>query len=447
VNERDVPPGVSDGRDVDSDVVRVVAVAASGGRDSIALLFAALRAARELGLHVVALHVHHGLLAEADGWAKGLEEQCAAWAREGWPVTFACARLADSPARGESVEAWARMAQAAGASLVLLGHHRRDQAETVLLQALRGAGPAGLSAMPRLAMRGGMAWGRPWLAQPSEAIDHFVALHGLHGVTDPSNTDPRFARSRLRTFVMPALRDAFPAAEASLAAVARRAQEARCVLEEVADDDLRRVGAGDRLPLEAWRALSPARRANALRRWLAGRLSQPPADALVQRVLAQSVDDTARRWPIDGAHLLRSWRGSLSVVAGQRSSTLPPQPSPVGGVRAALSLTRCDRFQVPGWSGLLEVFETSREGLAPSRVARVFADSRHGGERFQRRLDAPSRSLKQSFQSAGVPTEDRLGPLLFDPDGALLFVPGLGVDARAWEDAGTLQWGLRWSAS
>src|SRR3954468_17667909 len=147
----------------------VVAVACSGGRDSVALLHAARRAAHSLAADVVALHVHHGLMADADRWASEVEALC-----EGWNIGFLCARLAGAPSAGESVEAWARreryralgrLAREAGAGIVLLGHHLHDQAETVLLQALRGAGPAGLAAMPRLVEREGLLWARPWLAR------------------------------------------------------------------------------------------------------------------------------------------------------------------------------------------------------------------------------------------------------------------------------------------
>src|ERR1700749_4501123 len=153
----------------------VVAVAWSGGRDSVALLHATLAAARGLGTSVVALHVHHGLMADADRWASEVEALC-----ERWNAGFACERLQGSPQTGESVEAWARrgrylalarMARDAGASLVLLGHHLHDQAETVLLQALRGAGPAGLAAMPRAVERDGLTWARPWLARTGAEID------------------------------------------------------------------------------------------------------------------------------------------------------------------------------------------------------------------------------------------------------------------------------------
>src|SRR5690349_2292090 len=107
----------------------IVAVATSGGLDSTALLHATVQAASALGLRVVALHVHHGLQADADVWLQGVRSSCEAWSREGRPVSFAATRLDGRPAPGESVENWARreryaalarMAREAGASLVLL---------------------------------------------------------------------------------------------------------------------------------------------------------------------------------------------------------------------------------------------------------------------------------------------------------------------------------------
>jgi tRNA(Ile)-lysidine synthase len=423
------------------DDAPVVAVACSGGRDSIALLHATIAAARSCGLSVAALHVHHGLMPGADAWAAGVEDFCR---RHG--AGFRCTRLSSAPAAGDSVEAWARreryaalarMARDAGATLVLLGHHRRDQAETVLLQALRGAGPAGLAAMPWRVDRDGLTWARPWLDQPAAAIDDYVAAARLEFVVDPSNGDPRFARNRLRAAVMPALSEAFPQAEAALAAAARRAHEARSVLDEVAEEDLARLGATDVLPLAPWRAMSAPRRANVLRRWLASRAASPVPETLLQRVLAEAVDDAPRRWPLDDARLLRAWRGQLAVVA----RALPP--SQARGA-SALRLLRCDAYAIDGWSGTLQVFATEREGVSPLRLAHVVARTRAGGEQFQRRPGGMPRSLKKQFQDAGVPEEARGGPLLFDADGALLFVPALGVDARAWAEEGAPQWALRW---
>ena len=422
----------------------VVAIACSGGRDSVALLHATLRAAQPLGVAVVALHVHHGLMADADRWAAELEALC-----KRWNAGFECARLQGSPKAGESVEAWARreryralarLAQGAGASLVLLGHHLHDQAETVLLQALRGAGPAGLAAMPRVVERDGLTWARPWIARTGAEIDAYVAPLAIAPAVDPSNADPRFARSRLRAQVMPGLRGAFPDAEAALAAVARRAAEARAVLDEVAADDLRRIGAGDTLPLAGWHGLSNARRANALRAWLGQRLDGPVPQTLIDRLLAETEGATARRWPIDGGRVLRAWRGELALVAPPRLHVTP------AGVRAGgtLSLLRCDAYVIEGWHGTLEVFATASGGVAPHRLAQVVARVRAGGERFQLQPAGTARSLKKQYQALGIPAEGRDGPLLFDAAGELLFAPGLGVDARAWAPADAPQWGLRW---
>lgn len=421
----------------------VVAVACSGGRDSLALLHAARRAAHALGTSVVALHVHHGLMADADHWARELAAVC-----ERWSVGFACERLRQGPAAGDSVEAWARreryralarMARAAGADIVLLGHHRDDQAETVLLQALRGAGPAGLAAMPRVVERDGLTWARPWLARSGAEIDAYVAPLALAVAQDPSNADPRFARSRLRRDVMPALRAAFPEADAALAAAARRAAQARAVLDEVALEDLQRLGADAMLPLAPWRALSPARRANALRAWLARALDAPVPQTLLDRLLAETPDDATRRWPVDG-RVLRSWRGRLAVVAPARPRVTPARERQ----REALSLLRCARHALVGWDGTLEVFATREQGVAPARLAQVEARVRVGGERFLLQPAGVARSLKKQYQALGVPAEGRDGPLLYDGAGALLFVPGLGVDARAWAPAGAPQWSMRW---
>ncbi|MDP1789388.1 MAG: tRNA lysidine(34) synthetase TilS, partial [Methylibium sp.] len=136
---------------------RGLAVAYSGGHDSTALLHATLVAARETGLAVHALHVHHGLSAHADAWLAHCEAQCRRWARRGLPVAFHSVRVQLACRPGDSLEAVARTARYAalrtlaveqGVALVLLAHHQRDQAETLLLQALRGAGVAGLAGLP-----------------------------------------------------------------------------------------------------------------------------------------------------------------------------------------------------------------------------------------------------------------------------------------------------------
>jgi tRNA(Ile)-lysidine synthase len=299
-----------------------VAVAYSAGRDSTALLHVTARVAATLGIEVVALHVHHGLHGDADAWLEHCTRQCATWARRGLPIRLLTHRVQAKPPRGASVEAWARgeryraleaMAQSVGATLVLLAHHRRDQAETFLLQALRGAGVAGLAAMPAQRSSGAVAWARPWLQQPRQRIESYLRRHRLHHVDDSSNVEPRFSRNRLRSAVWPALVDAFPGAESALSDAATWAAQASALLDEIADADLVLLDAPGWLDLERWRRLSPARRRNALRRWLADR--GIGSAALLERLCGELVAARPARWQVDGGAELRSYRGRLRGTA------------------------------------------------------------------------------------------------------------------------------------
>ncbi len=427
--------------------VPCVAVATSGGRDSTALLHATARAAQALGLRVLALHVHHGLLPEADAWVEHLQHQCADWARQGLPVALRWCRLEGGPGRGESVEAWARrgryaalsrMAREGGATLVLLAHHRRDQAETFLLQALRGGGAAGLASMPRQAVRDGLPWARPWLEQPSEAIDAYVQAHGLTHIQDPSNEDHGYARNRLRHRVIPALTAAFPQAEQALGAAARQAQQARECLQALAEIDLRAVAEGHELRLPSLAALPQARQANLLRHWLLQHCGRGPGDTLLQRLLSELFEsDAPACWPA-GEQVLHRYRGRLRCkLAGRDPREMPvheEQPVYIDGP---------GRQRLDAWNGWLEVHSVEKGGVAPARLRACIARARSGGEQFQLKPGGVPRSLKKQYQALGVPAWHRGGPLLW-LDESLLYVPGLGVDARLWAPPGEPQLALEW---
>lgn len=314
---------------------RRVAVATSGGRDSTALLHATARAGRVFGFQVWALHVHHGLMPQAADWWRHVRRQCARWRRAGLPVHFEGRRLRGAPAAGDSVEAWARreryaalgdMARSLGIDMVLLAHHRRDQAETVLLQALRSAGPAGLAAMPRAVERHGVWWCRPWLDHPSEAVDAYARRHRLRFVEDPSNRDPRFSRGRLRHLAWPVLTETFPQLEVALSGVARRMQEADAALAELACLDAKNavMEEGGRLRIAVWQALTLARRGLLLRHWARSWSPVGMPDSLVgrlQRELPRA--RTGHRWPAPGGQLHLERGGMLSFVPSVSGSPSP----------------------------------------------------------------------------------------------------------------------------
>lgn len=403
-----------------------VAVAFSGGLDSTALLHVATRS----GARVLACHVHHGLQPQADEWAA----HCERVAHE-FGATFACTRLSGAPGRGDSVEAWARagrrralhdMAVAAGAELLLLAHHRRDQAETFLLQALRGAGTAGLAGMPQAQWRDGICWARPWLDQPREAILAYAEQHGLCWIEDPSNGDARFARNRLRQTLWPA----FPAAEAGLAQAARWAQQAQALAAEIATADLAVLATRERLDLAELSALSPARASNALRAWLSQHTTAPAS--LVERLLSEWRPGAVQSWPAREGEL-HAYRDGLFWAA---ASALVPTPT-------AIDLSRPGRYPQPGWRGTW-VVETAVQGIAPGRLAQLTQGPRAGAEQFQRAPASLPRSLKKACQEAGLPPWRRGGPLLLDSVGQLIAVAGLGMDARAFAVKDAPQLALRW---
>jgi tRNA(Ile)-lysidine synthase len=285
--------------------------------------------------------------------------------------------------------------------------------------------------MPRAIERDGIWWLRPWIDQPREAIEAYVRQHRLRHVDDASNADPRFARSRLRTALWPALTHAFPDAEGALAAVAQRAHEAQQVLAEVADQDLASLVDDAWLDTARWRALNPARRANALRLWLQRTLGRGAPESLVARLLHELPQAKQARWPLDATRQLALYRGHLQLATVAKRN-FPSHES-------VIDLSRVGTHVLPQWGGALEV-ERAMPGVPASVLKACLLRARNGGEQFQLAPRSTPRSLKKQYQDAGVAAWQRNGPLVY-ADGKLLFVPGLGIDAR-WLSAGRSARGL-----
>jgi len=270
-----------------------VAVALSGGADSTALLMAARQCWPG---QVRALHVHHGLQAAGDDFERHCLELCRAL-----DVPMDVLKVQAHPAAGQSPQdaarrarypALARGAAAQGCTMVLLGQHADDQAETVLLALGRGAGLPGLAAMPERFERDGMAFGRPLLAVPAAVMRQWLLAQGQAFVDDPSNQDEHYSRNRLRARLMPALAEVMPHFRETLARSARHAAQAQQLLDELARDDLQRIGSPPRL--RDLQVLSTPRQANALRHWLASAHGARPSAAQLDELLAQVAACTTR---------------------------------------------------------------------------------------------------------------------------------------------------------
>jgi len=244
-----------------------LAVAFSGGADSTALLLAA--AATWPG-QVHAIHVHHGLQAAADDFARHCERVCAGL---GVPIhqvkveaTHATGESPEDAARKARYAALSRTASALGLKCVLLAQHADDQAETLLLALSRGAGLPGLAAMSAAFERHGMRFERPLLGVAAPAIRAWLAEQRILFVEDPTNADIAFTRNRIRRQLLPALEQAFPQFRDTFSRSARHAAQAQELLAAIAAEDLAAVGSPP--TLRGLQQLSRARQANALRHWL-----------------------------------------------------------------------------------------------------------------------------------------------------------------------------------
>ena len=396
----------------------------SGGLDSTALLHRLATAAHD-GLR--AIHVHHGLHPEADAWASHCRFLCAAL-----DVRLDIVRVDVDRNAGRGIEAAARDARrvAFAATLgdgevLVLAHHRDDQAETFLLRALRGSGVDGLAAMrPWCDFARGWLW-RPLLGMPRSQLQDYAALHALSWIEDPSNLDMALDRNFLRHQVLPLLRSRWPAADAAFARSADLARQAGGLLDvedERALEALRRGHAGA-IDIAALRGLPASQQSRVLRRWVAS-LGLPPLPAQgieqIRNALFDARDDGNAEFAWAGAWV-RRWRGALH--AGRARPPLPPDWRAEWSGRTPLPLPGGGTLRLVGAEG----FEHP-----------VVAIARSGGERIALPGRAHTHAIKHVLQDMDVPPWRRSRvPLLVDREGHVMAAGDVVASGafKAWLDA------------
>ena len=388
--------------------------------------------AAEYGLEVSAIHVHHGISLNADAWAAFCAEQCALR-----HVPLSSHRLNLARERRTSLEAKARKLRyeilvAAEVDVVGLAHHADDQAETLLLQLLRGAGPHGLAAMP--AYRPGRpALVRPLLELSRETLAAYARAKMLSWVEDESNADRRYARNFLRLEIAPLLRERFSGYPATLVRAASHQADAALLCDEIATIDA--AGAVDAGGLSRARLaeLSSARARNLLRWYLRERGLRVPSEAHLADMLKQLLfagDDACIRIAQDGAEIGRH-RGRIAVHA------------PVG--EAFVRVWRGEP-EVVLPSGVLAFAPTHGSGVSAAKLrsAHVTLRSRMGGERIRLAANRPTRTVKKLLQEAEMPAWERQClPLLWSDD-ELVAVPGIGVAVGFQSAADEAGWRIEW---
>jgi len=375
-----------------------LAVGLSGGVDSVTLLQVLKNCAAGSGFFLSAIHVHHGLSPNAGAWARFCRALCARW---GVPLAVRRVKVAKE---GRGLEAAAREARYrafknSSCDAVALAHNRDDQAETVLMNLLRGTGVRGASGMPPRGRLDGKLLLRPLLEAPRAAILAYAREQGLEWVEDESNADEALTRNFVRRRLGPLIESRFPRWRESLARAARHF-------------------AGVGLDAQAL-----------LREFLAAQGLRAPSEAKLVEMLKQLTSGGARIMVEHDGMRLRVYRGKLALAPA--ASAAPFAPVEWKGER---------RIPIPALGGKLLFRRARGEGIDLRKLEqrRVAVRLRAGGERLQPDPRRPRRTLKNLFQEAGVPPwqRDRL-PLLFCGND-LVWAPGLGIDAHYQATADTI---------
>jgi len=398
-------------------------LALSGGLDSTALLHLLVAAKRSLAFELSALHVHHGLSANADRWADFCKLQCDLLNIALQVVPIA---LEKNPALG--IEAAARQLRYAALfnyqldaasgrrpDFIVSAHHQDDQAETLLLQLLRGAGVKGLASMAAIDHNRRLL--RPLLGISRQTLQAFAEQQSLSWCEDESNTNTQFERNYVRHELLPMLDARFQGVKSVLARTAAHLAEANDLLDNLAAIDGAALLQDNSLCMQGLRALTLARAKNLLRYWFArNALAMPNSEQLneiVQQLLNAAADANVsialqhlslKRFQ-QRAYLVREqaqlafdlvWNGEAEIIL------------PNGG--------RLTFSQVTG-RGLALKF-----GMSKLRIS-----SRDGGERFKPNVLRPTRTLKHLLQEANIAPWLRLQlPLVYWHD-TLAYVPGIGI--------------------
>jgi len=402
-----------------------ILIGLSGGVDSVVLLHLLHKLSHRFSWQLSALHVHHGISPNADAWSDFCVDLCARH-----HISLHIERVDIAPLREHGIEAAARKLRHAAFSeqscdFVAVAHHADDQAETLLLQLLRGAGVRGASAMPQLAVRtDSFSLVRPLLHCSRQEILDYAAAHQLQWIEDESNADDSYPRNFLRHRILPLLGERFPAYRDTLGRSARHFAEASSLLDELAQQDAAQAIQAETLAVAALQALSMPRAKNLLRYFLHDRSATMPQAVQLDDMLQQlcGAREDAAVCITYGDWQVRRYQGRVHVLR---------------------ALSEFDRSVVLPWQGESELdwpalvarlcfSQTRGKGisLAKLQLAPVTLRLRSGGETLRPHPHAATRTLKNLLQEHQVPPwqRDRL-PLLYCGN-ELVCVPGVAIAAE-----------------
>ncbi len=413
-----------------------IAIACSGGLDSAVLLhlsadfFASHPHLHSHSLHV--FHVHHGLSPNADHWLSHVQSEC-----EQLNLPFDARKVSVARVDQHGPENAARLARYDALSslcathrveLLLTAHHQDDQAETVMLQALRGAGLPGWSGMADLQRDHALlpttvTLARPLLDCSRKQLEQIASERAIAHIIDESNEDSRYKRNAIRHEIFPLIEQHFEGFTQALARSSHHFQTAQGLLDELACSDLQQCLNAGELNLKKLALLSVDRIDNLLRYWGVEKIGSYPSQAQLHQLHQQMLHAATDTHPqiVIGQWVLHREHDHL-IIRPQAGVDQPPMDA----VRVVWQGER--QLDIPEWRGQLVFEDGEGEGFDRDLLLQgpLTLRPRQGGERLKLDGRRPSRSLKNLFQESGVAAGRRPWlPLLYAGE-QLLFACGLG---------------------
>jgi tRNA(Ile)-lysidine synthase len=392
-------------------------VAFSGGVDSHVLLHA-LASNRKLldCLHVKAIHINHQISEHCEQWADHCKKICSALSIPCLVIKVDVQKL-----KGDSPEAVARDVRYDALKnvvdeddLLLLGHHQDDQAETLLLQLMRGSGPRGLSGIAPDAKFGRGILVRPLLNISRQDIYHYAKLNALQWIEDESNEDTRFDRNYLRHQIIPAIKERWPSATKTIARSAKHCAEATKLLDQNAKEYLEKINSfngsnsdlhsglrsglqdGQALPIDLLKELSAEQCGNVLRYWIHSLGYCLPNNARLKNIIFQ-----AKFSAVDASPLI-SWPGC--EIRRYRNNLVAMPPLAVHSNKLQLHWDPKQPLAIESL-GKLHLDRVDGVGIRSECIAsgEITVRFRQGGEKCRPNGQSYSRTLKNLFQEYAIP--------------------------------------------
>ena len=406
--------------------IKSMTVALSGGVDSVVLLHLLHSLQKKHHFTLNATHVHHGLSKHADKWAKFCEKLCRDLSV---PLDVHYVKLPQKKSLGIEGEArrlrYEKLLQSKS-DLVVLAHHADDQAETFLLQLIRGAGVKGLSSMADFddARR---LW-RPLLNTSRIDIESYAKQHKLKWIEDESNQNIDFDRNFIRSKVLPILKNSFNHIIKVISRSSSHLAEAQNLLDELAKIDLKNhlksIKYKHKLQVKSFNKLSVTRAKNVLRYWLEMNDQLMPSKDLLDELLRQVLHakkDAALKIELSKAFEIRRYQDEIYIV--QKNQNTQKNYEIIWQGESEILLPNGSKLKFKKVKG---------RGISFTKIKdkKLIISNRKGGEFFKPDSKRPTKKIKQLLQESDLPPWERLSlPLIFVGN-ELAYVPNFGVDIK-----------------